>query len=373
MHLSDVRKIAVLRANGIGDLMFALPALDALRAAYPRAHITLLGAAHHATLLEGRPTPVDRVVVVPPSRGVNEVDGPERADVLEEFVDAMRAEQFDLALQMHGGGRYSNPFIRRLAARVTVGLKGSDAPALDRWIPYTYWQPEVARYIEVVSLVGARPTTLVPHLTVTARDLAEAEEVVPSTDAPLVLLNPGATDPRRRWTAAGFAAVGDSLAELGARVILHGCGAEREITREVVDLMRADAVDVAGHLSLRALVGLASRCSVVVSNDSGPLYVCAAAGAPTVGIYWCGNLPTSGMLTRARHRPVAAWRLACPVCGAHCVYDGCDHRTSFVADVEPCDVIAAALEVSCCARVPLGAHADTSGSYIASRDQLSSC
>jgi ADP-heptose:LPS heptosyltransferase len=32
-----IRKIAVLRANGIGDLMFALPALDALRSAYPRA------------------------------------------------------------------------------------------------------------------------------------------------------------------------------------------------------------------------------------------------------------------------------------------------------------------------------------------------
>jgi len=35
MHLPNVARIAVLRANGIGDLMFALPALDALRAAYP--------------------------------------------------------------------------------------------------------------------------------------------------------------------------------------------------------------------------------------------------------------------------------------------------------------------------------------------------
>src|SRR5204863_515626 len=64
-RLDGVARIAVLRANGIGDLIFALPALDALRAAYPTATITLLGLAHHAELLAGRPSPVDDVVVLP--------------------------------------------------------------------------------------------------------------------------------------------------------------------------------------------------------------------------------------------------------------------------------------------------------------------
>src|SRR5581483_5339801 len=46
--LPDVAKIAVLRANGLGDLIVALPALDALRAAYPRAEVVLLATARHA-------------------------------------------------------------------------------------------------------------------------------------------------------------------------------------------------------------------------------------------------------------------------------------------------------------------------------------
>jgi len=345
MHLPNVARIAVLRANGIGDLMFALPALDALRAAYPDAHITLLGAKHHAVLLDGRRAPVDRVIAVPPSRGVNEVDGPEDATALERFFAAMRAECFDLAVQMHGGGQFSNPFTRRLGARVSVGLKADNAPPLDRWIPYTYWQPEVARYLELVTLVGATPRAIAPQLAVTVRDLEDAEAAVPSTGAPIVLLNPGGTDPRRRWPEERFAEVGDALAEEGARIVVNGSDAERGIARRVVDAMHTDALDVAGRLSLRGLVGLASRCSVVISNDSGPLYVSAAAGAPTVGIYWCGNLATSGMLTRARHRPVASWQLECSVCGAHCVYAECTHRPSFVSRVTARDVIAAARDV----------------------------
>lgn len=345
MPLTNIARIAVLRANGIGDLIFALPALEALRAAYPGAHITLLGARHHAALLQRRPSPVDRVIAIPASRGVNEVDGPENARALERFFAAMQAEHFDLAVQMHGGGQFSNPFTRRLGARVTIGFKADNAPPLDRWIPYTYWQPEVARYLELVSLIGATPRAIAPRLAVTAHDLEEAEQLVPSTDAPLVLLNPGGTDPRRRWTAEGFAGVGDALADQGGLVVVNGSGAERAIVRRVVELMHAEAIDVSGHLSLGGLVGLASRCSVVISNDSGPLYVSAAAGAPTVGIYWCGNLATSGMLTRARHRPVASWQLECSVCGAHCIYDECTHRPSFVSDVTVRDVVLAAREV----------------------------
>ncbi len=68
----DVRKIAVLRTNGIGDYVFAIPALESLRNAYPKAQIVLLGSPWHAAFVEPRPGPVDRVVVVPPTRGVRD-------------------------------------------------------------------------------------------------------------------------------------------------------------------------------------------------------------------------------------------------------------------------------------------------------------
>src|SRR5919199_4126793 len=141
----DVRRIAVLRANALGDLVFVLPALDALRAAYPEARIDLLGGPLHRALLAGRPGPVDRVVELPPSPGVR-VDAPfAPPEQLDRFFAEMAAQRYDLALQLHGGGGYSNPFVRRLGARVTAGARAPGAPPLDRTVPYVYFQSEYLR------------------------------------------------------------------------------------------------------------------------------------------------------------------------------------------------------------------------------------
>ena len=345
-RVADVRKIAVLRANAIGDFFFSLPALEAVRAAYPGAEIVLLGQHWHGGFLAGRPGPIDRVVVVPSSRGVYEwPNRPEDPAELEAFFAAMAGERFDLALQLHGGGRYSNPFVRSLGARVTAGLKAPEAAPLDLWVPYVYFQPEILRYLEAVSLVGATVGDLEPKLAVTLRDLAESRAVVPEADAPLVVLHPGAGDPQRRWPPGHFAAVGDALAAAGARVVVTGIARERPLAEAVVAAMTAEAQDVSGILSLEGLAGLLARCRVVVSNDSGPLHLAAAVGAATVGIYWCGNLITAGPPTRTRHRPALAWRLACPACGQDCMQANCRHPVSFVADVPAEEVIASALEL----------------------------
>src|SRR5437764_12581032 len=186
----DVHKIAVLRANGFGDFIFALPALEAWRVAYPEAEIVLLGKKWHANFLANRPGPIDRVVIVPAFKGVNEEPGlVENLAEQEQFFKAMNHERFDLAIQLHGGGRYSNPFLLRLGARMTVGLKTPDAVPLDRWLPYIYFQPEIIRYLEVVSLVGATPIILEPRLSLMQQDLLETQNCLPNSEHPLIALH----------------------------------------------------------------------------------------------------------------------------------------------------------------------------------------
>ena len=337
---AEVERIAVLRANDLGDLVFALPALDALRAAYPSAEITLLAKEWHRELLGSRPGPVDRVIAVPAHRGVREDREPDRLE-LDSFFAAMAAERFDIALQMHGGGRFSNAFVARLGARITAGARTPDAPELDRSIAYVYLQPEVLRQLEIVALVGAAPAGLEPRLAVTEQDRAQASAQL-AVDGPLVVLAPGASDPRRRWPVERFARVGDALAAAGAAVAVSGDASERGLAADLAGRMRAPLRDVSGRLSLGGLTGLLARAQLVVSNDSGPLHLAAAVGAATVGIYW-GPSAINGMLAARRaHRPLVSFTLACPRCGADSLRSPCDHADSHVAEVGAEEVVAAA-------------------------------
>jgi len=346
-RVENVQKIAVLRAGGIGDFIFTLPALHALRKAYPEAEITLLGTAWHEEFLSGRPGTPDRTIVVPPSTGVNGPDTgvDEDEEELKRFFARMREERFDLALQMHGGGAYSNPFVRRFEARLTAGARAPGAPPLDRSIPYVYYQSEYTRHLEVAGLVGASAVTLEPSIRVTEGDLSESRQAVPENEDPLVVLHPSAGSERRRWPTQNFAAVGDALAEAGARVAVVGVEKDRALISEVVETTNREAYNLCGRLSLAGLAGLLSRCAVAVSNDSGPLHLATAVGAATVGIYWGPNLINAGPLMRARHRPALSWRANCPVCGATLFDNNCGHRASVVADIPVEEAASHALEL----------------------------
>ena len=346
-RLDDVRRIAVLRGGGLGDLLFASPALEALAATYPEAEIMLLGTELHDELLSGRPGPVDSVEPLPVAEGVRERPGPQEVP-LDDFVERVRGLDLDLAVQVHGGGRYSNPFLLALGARRTIGLRTPDAAALDLEIPYRYYQHEMLRALEVVGLVGAVPVTLEPVVRVLDRERAWGCELRRALDGPLVVLHPGATDPRRRWPVESFARLARGCATAGARVVVVGDGNDVALAEEVAARSGGAATSLAGTLTLSELVGLLSVAAVLVGNDSGPRHLAQAVGCPTVGVYWVGNLVNAGPLTRARHRVHLGWTTVCPVCGASQVAPGddrCAHDPSFVSGVTVDEVVAETLDL----------------------------
>ncbi len=340
-RFDGVERIAVLRGGGLGDLMFALPALDALAAAYPDARITLLGTPLHAALLADRPGPVTDVVELPFFPGVRDGASPD-ADPVEEVraVERFFAEvgDVDLAVQVHGGGRNSNPFLMRLGARHTAGLATPDAPLLERTVPYVYYQHEVLRSLEVVGAAGAVPVTLEPRLEVMEHE-RDFGSTMRRADR-LVVIHPGATDLRRRWPTERFAEVASRLAQDGVQVLVVGDGSEAELAADVCERAGGGGLvsSIAGELSIGQLVGVLSAADVVLANDSGPRHLAAAIGAATVGVFWVGNVINAGPFARGRHRVQPSWTTHCPVCGRDATQVGwtserCEHELSFIADV----------------------------------------
>ena len=345
--LPGVRKIAVLRPNAVGDFVFALPCLHALRSAYPDARIVYIGRQWHAGFLAGRPGPVDEVMVLPPCPGVGAPPGAETDPRPgQRFIRAMRDAAFDLVLQVYGGGQYSNPFVMQFGARLTVGMKAPDAAPLDRWVAYGELQNRRLQMLEVAALAGAATVRIGRELHVTDTDRREAAKVRDASgEKPLVLLQPGASDLRRRWPAERFAAVGDAFAREGALVAVNGSVEESGIVGEVLERMRHPAINLSGQLSLSGLCGLLERTTLVVSNDTGPLHLALAIGTPAVGIYWLTNVLESAPLRQDAHRAAMSLRLHCPVCGEENLKTRCPHDVSFLDGVSVDDTLDLAMSL----------------------------
>jgi hypothetical protein len=147
--VSDNRRIAVLRCNALGDYLMTTPALTALRDTFPHAEITLLAGAWHADFLSGRPSPVDRVLVVPEVAGLaGQPSGAPPRDALPRFLADARSYRYDLAVQLHGGGASNplagRPLVDRAARRercrwtqpcptATTRAKSADTSKWSRW------------------------------------------------------------------------------------------------------------------------------------------------------------------------------------------------------------------------------------------------
>ena len=314
----------MLRGGGLGDLLSVLPAIDALRAAYANADIVVLCAPNNVALLNDRPSPVSRAVGLPHARGVHgPSDGPGEDMSLDAFRRSLADRPIDLGVQLHGGGRWSNPFLLGLKPRWTVGTRTADADRLTRWLPYREHQHEVMRWLEVVGLAGAPPVSVTPRLDTTPEDLAKARSVLPESELPTISLHPGARDPRRRWPAEHFAALAERCIDQRRRVVLVGTPAERRLLGDI-----AAKVNVLGgtdgrlllldEMDMPTLVGVLACSDVVVGNDSGIRHLAQAVGTATAGIYWIGNAFNAGPFGRGRHRMFMSWTFRCPVCGRDC-------------------------------------------------------
>lgn len=339
----DFKKIALLRANGLGDLIFALPAIKALKTTFPNATLVYLGKFWHKEFLKYHPEIIDKVIVIPPIKGVGENFTDTKA--LPDFFEKVRKEDFDLAVQIHGGGHNSNPFVKKLGAKLSIGLMTPDASELDLNLPYIYYQNEVFRCLEVVSLVAAESQSIEPTIRVAPEELKEAEPFLPNRQ--FAVLVTGATDSRRRWPIENFAKVADALDSQGLDVIITGSSEETDLAKQLLRLTKTSVKNLIGKLSLSALTGLLFQAKIVVGNDTGPLHLARSLGTKTVGIFWCGNLINAGPATRAKNYPAVSWQIYCSMCRTNMATNGipfspqnsCDHNESFVRSVPTREVI----------------------------------
>ena len=361
--LAAPRRIAIVRALQLGDLLVAVPTLRALRARYPQAEITLIGLPWAASFAQRFARYLDRFVAFPGWPGIAEApyDAARDATRLNRFLAQQRAYGYDLVIQLHGSGGASNPFALALGGRATVGYAhGQPQEGMTLSAPYPDGEREILRLLGLARLLGCAAEDVADtrlEFPLTAADHAEAQALLTpiacagADGAPLIGVHAGARASARRWPAAAFAEVADALAErYDARIMLTGAPDEAPVVAEVARRMRAPALDLAGRTTLGGLAALLTRLDLFISNDTGPAHLAQAVDAPSVTIFGPADPQRWAPLDAARH-PIVRAPVACSPCG----YTECpiDHRC--LRRVTPAMTLAAARQ--CLAKQRKGALA----------------
>ena len=298
-----VEKMVVFRGLYLGDLVAATPALRALRRGHPAAEISLVGLPWAAALAPHLVPDIDRFVSYPGAPGL---DGEDDEAALESFVREMRAEDFDLAVSLHGRGPQSTRLVARFGARRVAGFVGGSGeyPSLNVSVRWDAEEHEGRKLLLLAEATGgvSDGESARHRLRVRDEDHRRTGELLGrNTGGPLALLHPGASVEKKRWCVEGFGGVARGLIHRGYSVAITGSKGERGISKRVRELAPG-ALDLSGKTDLHTLIGLVSRAALLVSNDTGPAHLAYALATPSVTVFGPStDVERWGPLDRTRH------------------------------------------------------------------------
>ncbi len=327
MAREAVSRIAVLRALSLGDMVCATRALNALRAKFPQATITLVGqawAAGWASRIEA----IDEFIALPPHPLTGEASSP---DAWQAFISRMREMRFDLALQMHGSGSISNGIVLQWRARHTLVFHEPQVapPAGACGMPWPDRGSEPLRLLRLLRLIeplgmpeeamGAislsHPVTDDDRFKLAA--LLEACGRAPGRGTGWVCVHPGSKWRSRRWPVARFAQVARELSERGHDILLTGAQAERPLIEEISRQV-PHAINLCGRTDLWTLGAAIEGARLLVCNDTGVSHIAAALGVPSVVISCGSEVARWSPADPLRHRVLWSAPPCRPCMGSEC-------------------------------------------------------
>ncbi|MFE0416489.1 glycosyltransferase family 9 protein [Streptomyces tendae] len=278
-----VPRVLVLRALGLGDLLAGVPALRALRRAYPGHELVLAAPAGLAPVAAATGA-VDRVLpAAAPGRAV-----PRSLD--------WTGPPPDVAVDLHGNGPPSHRLLSRLGPRRLLAFAHPETPEVDG-PPWYADEHERERWCRLLRAYGidADPT-----------DLRLPRPPGPSPAPGSVVLHPGAGAPSRCWPVERYAVVAEALRARGRRVVVTGGADEADLVARLAKLADLPDTDVfGGGLPYDRLSALVAGARAVVSGDTGIAHLAVAHATPSVTLF--GPVPPSrwGPPSHPRHR--ALW------------------------------------------------------------------
>lgn len=289
MLLSDKPKdICVLRLSAIGDVCHAVAVVQAIQRHYPESKITWVIGKVEAALLKDLP-------------GVNFVifDKSKGRSAYQEIKRVFKGTTFDVLLHMQVALR-ANLVARCISAKVKIGFDWQRArEGHSLFVNKRIEKQNEAHVIE--GFMGFAHAIGVPRfkpkwqMPVTDADKAFANEQLSKLGKPLVIA-PAASGAERNWVASRYVEVAQYAHSKGFSIILTGGPSklERDLALEIMTLADFPILDLVAKTSLKELLSVLEKASLVIAPDTGPAHMAVCMGTPVIGLYAHSNPARTG-------------------------------------------------------------------------------
>jgi heptosyltransferase-1 len=302
-----IDRLLIVRLSAMGDVIHTLPAVTALREAFPEAMIGWVIEERWAELLCTLPTArsgprspqrplVDKIHTVNLKSWRRSLHSPQTWEQIGAALSEMRGTCYQVAVDLQGAVR-SALVARWSGASIVYGAmqpRESIASMVYTRPVITDGKHVVEQNMSLAEAVAAQnfsvPTLQFPYDEKVEKDCDERLAQLGIDD--FVILNPGAGWGAKQWPAERYGSVAGKLAEDGVKSLVNFGPGEQELAEKVTAVSHGAAQTISCTLS--QLIALTRRAKLFIGGDTGPLHLAAALNVPVVGIYGPTNPARNG-------------------------------------------------------------------------------
>ena len=283
-------KILLRLPNWVGDLVMCTPALRSIRHRFPQSHISVIIKPSLKKIIQHSPF-IDRVIEYEPKGKDRSITSYFR------FIRFLRKEHFDMGILFTSS--FSSAlllFLSGIPVRVGYDRDGRG------WM-LTHRKKTMRKGFKIIpvnkveldlglcEMLGCTNLNTRPELEPGYEAEQEAEEFLKKGGVEphdvFIIMIPGATfGPSKCWKKEYFAEVADRLIEkYGAKILFAAGPGELSIVQEIQGMMHNRPIDSGEKiLPLDTLMALVKRCTLMITNDTGPRHFAVAFDRPVVVI-----------------------------------------------------------------------------------------
>lgn len=297
LELHPFPKILIVQPSRLGDIIFSLPVLAALKRKYPHAKISWIVDERCAEILKDNPL-LDNIFIW---------DRKQKSySYYKNLKKRLREQRFDLSIDLHGLAK-SAMLVRLAKARFKLASSSTNGMRELSWIfskeiktndPNAHC---IERHMEVAKFLDCDGKIEYPIMVPdsdyeSVRKKLEEEKVDVSK---MIGIHPGGGWLSRRWKTDRYAALAGRLKnELGADIVLvggkEGGTSEKGLNEEIIAQAGIKICDLTGRLTLKELCAFFKLCRVFVANEAGPMHIATALNTPAVAILGPTNAKRTG-------------------------------------------------------------------------------